>query len=133
MLGGRSGPDRRWLARSLRELAAAARRRSQREAKMASSLNHPHILKVHDTEEFEGRPYLVTEFIDSGALKDWAQKEKRTWRQEVELLMGVDDGQVSGALTQQTARDGRSTKSWITCSGLSLTSIVGSRRPEVLQ
>src|SRR5712692_4998677 len=75
------------------ELAdAAARRRFQREAQMASSLNHPHILTVHDAGEFEGRQYLVTEFVDGGTLKDWARAEKRTWRQIVELLVGVADG-----------------------------------------
>src|SRR5262245_13267326 len=51
------------------ELAdAAARRRFQREAQMASSLNHPHILTVYDAGEFDGRQYLVTEFIDGGPL-----------------------------------------------------------------
>lgn len=40
---------------------AGARRRFQREAQMASSLNHPHILTVHDAGEWEGRQYLVTE------------------------------------------------------------------------
>ena len=34
---------------------AAARRRFQREAQMASSLNHPHILAVLDVGEFDGR------------------------------------------------------------------------------
>jgi eukaryotic-like serine/threonine-protein kinase len=75
------------------ELAdAAARRRFQREAQTASSLNHPHILTVHDAGEFEGRQYLVTEFVDGGTLKDWANREKRTWREIVELLTGVADG-----------------------------------------
>src|SRR5690242_17214448 len=75
------------------ELAdAAARRRFQREAQTASSLNHPHILTVYDIGEFEGRQYLVTEFIDGGTLKDWARAEKRTWKQIVELLTGVADG-----------------------------------------
>ena len=71
---------------------ASARRRFQREAQMASSLNHPHILTVHDIGEFEGRHYLVTEYVDGGTLKDWAQRKKPGWRQTVELLAGVADG-----------------------------------------
>ena len=71
---------------------ASARRRFQREAQMASSLNHPHILTVHDIGEFEGRQYLVTEYVDGGTLKDWAQREKPDWRKIVELLAGVADG-----------------------------------------
>jgi serine/threonine protein kinase len=71
---------------------AAARRRFQREAQMASSLNHPHIVTVHDVGEFEGRQYLVTEFVDGGTLKEWAQRERRGWREVFELLVGVADG-----------------------------------------
>ena len=71
---------------------AAARRRFQREAQTASSLNHPHILTVYDVGEVDGRQYLVTEFVDGGTLKDWAQATKRTWRQIIELLTGVADG-----------------------------------------
>src|SRR5437660_1643832 len=71
---------------------AEARRRFQREAQMASSLNHPHILTVYDVGEFGQRQYLVTEFVDGGTLKTWASAEKRTWRQIVELLVGVADG-----------------------------------------
>ena len=71
---------------------ASARHRFQREAQTASSLNHPHILTVFDTGEFEGRQYLVTEFVDGGTLKTWVRSEKRTWRQIVELLTGVADG-----------------------------------------
>src|SRR5437764_11826078 len=72
------------------ELAdAAARRRFQREAQTASSLNHPHILTVHDAGEIEGRQYLVTEYIDGGTLKDWANAGPHTWRDTIELLVGV--------------------------------------------
>jgi serine/threonine protein kinase len=70
----------------------AARRRFQREAQTASSLNHPHIITVHDADDYEGRQYLVTEFIDGGTLKDWARVESPGWRQIVELLVGVADG-----------------------------------------
>jgi len=71
---------------------AAARRRFQREAQTASSLNHPHIVTVYDVGEVDGRQYLVTEFVDGGTLKDWAQATKRTWREIIELLTGVADG-----------------------------------------
>jgi len=70
---------------------ADARRRFQREAQMASSLNYPHIVTVYDAGEIEGRQYLVTEFIDGGTLKDWAANERRSWKQVVELLTGVAD------------------------------------------
>jgi eukaryotic-like serine/threonine-protein kinase len=65
-----------------------ARRRFQKEARMASSLNHPHILTVHDAGDIEGRLFIVTEFVDGGTLKDW----RGTWRQAIELLTGVADG-----------------------------------------
>src|SRR6266446_1522095 len=71
---------------------AAARRRFQREAQMASSLNHPHILTVYDAGEVDGRQYLVTEYIDGGTLKDWAKAEKPGWRQIVELLAPIAAG-----------------------------------------
>ena len=70
----------------------SARRRFLQEARMASALNHPHILTVHEVGESDGRQYLVTEFVDGGTLRDWAQAERRTWRQVVDLLGGVADG-----------------------------------------
>jgi len=70
----------------------AARLRFQREAQTVSSLNHPHILTVHDAGEYEGRQYLVTELIDGGTLRDWTHEARRSWRQIVELLTGVADG-----------------------------------------
>jgi len=71
---------------------AAARRRFQREAQAVSSLNHPHILTVHDAGELEGRQYLVTEYIDHGTLREWNKAGNRTWHEIVELLTGVADG-----------------------------------------
>jgi serine/threonine protein kinase len=82
-----------------------ARRRFQREAQTASSLNHPHILTVHDAGEFESRQYLVTEFVDGGTLKGWAKADKRTWRQIVELLAGVADGLAAAHAAGITHRD----------------------------
>jgi eukaryotic-like serine/threonine-protein kinase len=71
---------------------SAARRRFQREAQIASSLNHPHILTVYDVGDVDDRQYLVTEFVDGGTLDDWARASPRPWRPIVELLVGVADG-----------------------------------------
>ena len=67
------------------------RQRFQQEARTASALNHPHILTVYDAGEVGDRPYLATELMDGGTLDDWAREAKRTWRQVVELLVGVAD------------------------------------------
>jgi Tol biopolymer transport system component/predicted Ser/Thr protein kinase len=96
---------------------ATARRRFQREAQMASSLNHPHILTVYDAGEIEGKQYLVTEYIDGGTLKDWAQREKRTWRQVVELLTGVADGLATAHSANILHRDIKPANILVTKSG----------------
>jgi hypothetical protein len=72
--------------------SAAALQRFEREAQTASSLNHPHILTIHDVGECDGRPYIVTEFVDGGTLRDWAAQRPRTWQEIVDLLAGVADG-----------------------------------------
>ena len=76
---------------------ATARARFQREARLASALNHPHILTVYDAGEFQGRDYLVTEIVDGGTLREWSQG-KRPWRQVIELLVNVADA-LAGAHT----------------------------------
>ena len=67
------------------------RRRFQKEAQAASSLNHPHILTVFDTGSDEGRQYLVTEFIDGNTFREWARKTQPSIKQIIEMLIGVAD------------------------------------------
>ena len=69
-----------------------ARHRFRREVSALSALSqHPHIVTVHEAGAFDGREYLVTEYVDGGTLSTWARAEKRNWRQVVELLIGVAD------------------------------------------
>lgn len=82
---------------------AAARRRFQRETQIASSLNHPHIVTVYDVGEVDGGQYLVTELVDGGTLKDWAQATTRDWREIIELLTGVADGLAAALLALSVA------------------------------
>jgi len=95
---------------------ADARRRFQREAQTASSLNHPHIVTVYDAGEFEGRQYLVTEFIDGGTLRDWAGTG-RSWREMVELLTGVADGLAAAHQAGILHRDVKPANILVTKSG----------------
>jgi eukaryotic-like serine/threonine-protein kinase len=74
--------------------ASDARRlvRFEREARLLASLNHPHLLTMHDIGDVDGRPYLVTEFVDRGTLKTWTRSDTHNWQQVVDLLAGVADG-----------------------------------------
>ena len=55
--------------------------RFTREARAASSLNHPNILTVHDIGQVEGQHYMVTEVVEGVTLRQLLRK-KPPWRQK---------------------------------------------------
>jgi TolB-like protein len=94
--------DRRVAFKVLSPALAADRdrlRRFHQEARAASSLNHPHILIVHDFGELDGRPYLVTELIEGETLRHRLQQGRLPVRDVVEIGL-----QMAGALAAAHAR-----------------------------
>jgi eukaryotic-like serine/threonine-protein kinase len=76
---GRGGMSEVWLADDLeleRPVAvkllssAGTAPRFEREARSAASLSHPNIVGVFDYGHFEGRPYLVLEYVPGGTLAE---------------------------------------------------------------
>lgn len=76
---GRGGMSEVWRAKDLelgRMVALkllgpdADRARFEREARAVASLAHPNITQVYDFGEWEGRPYMVLEYLSGGTLED---------------------------------------------------------------
>ena len=61
-------------------------KRFEREAKALARMSHPNIVNVYDYGEYEGAPYIVMEFMQSGTLKGQLGKPM-PWRQALILLL----------------------------------------------
>jgi serine/threonine protein kinase len=70
------------------------RKRFDREARIAQSVSHPHLVPVLDTGEENGIPYLTQRFIQGGSLADQIEQRGQL---DVETTLRVC-GEVAGAL-----------------------------------
>jgi serine/threonine protein kinase len=68
-------------------------RRFQQEARAASALNHPYIVTIHETGEFEARHFIATEFIEGETLRQRMRRTTLTLSETLDIAV-----QVAGAL-----------------------------------
>src|SRR5262249_54191947 len=67
--------------------------RFEREARLAGGLRHPNIVTIHDLGHFEGRPYIVMEYIVGRDLEHIIrEKVVLTVEQKLEIILQICKG-----------------------------------------
>jgi serine/threonine-protein kinase len=66
--------------------------RFYREAQFTASLRHPNIVVVYDLGDFEGRPYLVMEYLDGQSLESMLATKTITMLQKISYVRQVCSG-----------------------------------------
>jgi aminoglycoside phosphotransferase (APT) family kinase protein len=92
--------------------------RFTREARAASSLNHPNVLTVHEVGQVEGLHFIVTELVEGMTLRQLIRAEHRlSVRRTLDLAVQVADGLAEAHAAGVVHRDLKPENLMVTADG----------------
>ena len=92
-------------------------RRFEQEARAAGQLNHPNILSVYDVGVDSGRPYIVSELLEGGSLREALGDGPLPWRKAVHCARQVAEGLAAAHDKRIVHRDVKPDNVFITTDG----------------
>src|SRR5688572_1253592 len=99
------------------EADAATLERFQREARTASSLNHPHICTIYAVDEHEGRHFIAMELLEGDTLTRRIEGKAMKVEQLLELAIQMADGLEAAHARGIVHRDVKPANIFVTARG----------------
>jgi serine/threonine protein kinase len=119
----------KFLSAEAGEPPKSALRRFEREARSASSLNHPNICTVHGFEDFDGRPAIVMELLEGETLAARIARGRLPVAEALRLAIQIAAALAEAHRRSVVHRDLKPANVMVTHSGLVKVLDFGLARP----